>query len=205
MAYCCVPRCKSDEKKKTEGLSFHEVPVDIGLKEKWISAIRRDNWTPNSTSCYTKVCSRHFKGEDFIEGKRRRLRKGVVPSVFEDYPPYLQPKITNERSRASIAKRALSSDKLPINDRAAVTAASYSLSSAVPIPSQSEMDNLPIPMDTTADGNESADQHEGPDVAHETNRCDRGVQVGSKLPSSVIATEKAKWKRKERDLRSHRR
>lgn len=154
-------------------------------------------------SCYTKVSSQHFKREDFIEGKRRRLKKGVVPSVFEDYLSYLQPKITNERSIASIAKWALSSDKLPRSDLAAVTATSESSSSAAPIPSQPEMDdNLPIPMDTTADGNESADQHEAPDVAHETNICDQSMKVDSKLPSSIIATEKAKWKREEKDLRS---
>ncbi|XP_064461914.1 THAP domain-containing protein 6-like [Ornithodoros turicata] len=105
MAYCCAPRCKSDEKKKVAGLSFHEIPSDANLREKWLAAIRRDSWTPNS-SCYTKLCSRHFTEDDFIQGKRRRLKKGVVPTVFVDYPAHLQPQKRKERSIASIAKRA---------------------------------------------------------------------------------------------------
>ncbi|KAH8034015.1 hypothetical protein HPB51_018526 [Rhipicephalus microplus] len=92
MAYSCVPLCKSDEKKKPAGLPFHELPADADARARWLAAIRRDKWWPNTTSCYTKVCSRHFKEEDFIEGKRRRLNNGTVPSVFEEYPPHLQPK-----------------------------------------------------------------------------------------------------------------
>ncbi|KAH8040137.1 hypothetical protein HPB51_009393 [Rhipicephalus microplus] len=105
MAYCCVPLCKSDEKKKPAELSFHELPADADARARWHAAIRRDKWSPNTTSCYTKVCSRHFKEEDFIEGKRRRLKKGAVPSVFEVYPPHLQPKSTPVRNTASIDKR----------------------------------------------------------------------------------------------------
>ncbi|KAH8009426.1 hypothetical protein HPB51_016705 [Rhipicephalus microplus] len=105
MAYCCVPLCKSDEKKKPAGLSFHELPADADARARWLAAIRRDKWWPNTTSCYTKVCSRHFKEEDFIEGKRRRLNNGTVRSVFEEYPPHLQPKSTPARNTASIDKR----------------------------------------------------------------------------------------------------
>ncbi|KAH6933168.1 hypothetical protein HPB50_012693 [Hyalomma asiaticum] len=54
MSYCCVPLCKSDEKKKTPGLSFHEIPSAADVREKWLTVIRRDNWSPNSTSCFTK-------------------------------------------------------------------------------------------------------------------------------------------------------
>ncbi|KAH8026993.1 hypothetical protein HPB51_000841 [Rhipicephalus microplus] len=105
MTYCCVPLCKSDEKKKPSGLSFHELPADAGARARWLAAIRRDKWSPNTTSCYTNVCSRHFKEEYFIEGKRRRLKKGAVPSVFEEYPPHIQPKSTPARNTASIDKR----------------------------------------------------------------------------------------------------
>lgn len=109
MAYCCVPHCCSDSKKKLEGVSFHEIPADLELREAWIKVIRRDKWTPCTTSNYSRVCSQHFKEADFLEGKRRRLRKGAVPSVFQHYPLHLQPK--NETpSDASIRKRSLSSD-----------------------------------------------------------------------------------------------
>lgn len=84
MAYCCVPHCRSHGKRTAPELSFHEIPADWDLRESWIRAIGRDNWVPNTTSNYSKVCSKHFKETDFIEGKRRRLVKGVVPSVFED-------------------------------------------------------------------------------------------------------------------------
>ncbi|KAH8032426.1 hypothetical protein HPB51_025182 [Rhipicephalus microplus] len=110
MAYCCVPLCKSDEKKKPAGFSFHELPADADARACWLAAIRRDKWWPNTTSCYTKVCSRHFKEEDFIEGKRRRLNNRTVPSVFENYPPHLQPKSTAARNTASIDKRFLAHD-----------------------------------------------------------------------------------------------
>ncbi|XP_040076067.1 uncharacterized protein LOC120848163 [Ixodes scapularis] len=110
MAYCCVPHCCSDSKKKLEGVSFHEIPADLELREAWIKVIRRDKWTPCTTSNYSRVCSQHFKEADFLEGKRRRLRKGVVPSVFQHYPLHLQPRNETPRSNASIRKRSLSSD-----------------------------------------------------------------------------------------------
>uniref|UniRef100_A0A147BB70 Putative transposase protein n=2 Tax=Ixodes ricinus TaxID=34613 RepID=A0A147BB70_IXORI len=113
MAYCCVPNCCSNAKKKIPGLSFHDIPADEELSKKWILVIRRDNWTPNTTSNYSKVCSKHFKETDFLEGKYRRLKKGVVPSVFECYPLYLQPKSTKERVSSSIKKRSLCSDTAP--------------------------------------------------------------------------------------------
>lgn len=75
-----VPRCKSDEKKKTPGLSFHDVPMEAILREKWLAVIQRDGWMPNATSCYSKVCSRRFTEEDFVKGKRQCLNKGAVPS-----------------------------------------------------------------------------------------------------------------------------
>lgn len=84
MAYCCVPHCRSHGRRTAPELSFHEIPADWDLRESWIRAIGRDNWVPNTTSNYSKVCSKHFKETDFIEGKRRRLVKGVIPSVFED-------------------------------------------------------------------------------------------------------------------------
>lgn len=31
-------------------MSFHEIPSDQELREKWLKVISRDNWTPNSTS-----------------------------------------------------------------------------------------------------------------------------------------------------------
>ncbi|KAH9376439.1 hypothetical protein HPB48_022610 [Haemaphysalis longicornis] len=105
MAHFCAPLCKSDEKKKTPGLSFHEIPYDIDLRSKWLVAIRRDGWAPNDSSCYTKVCTRHFKHDDFIEGNMRRLKDGTVPSIFDDYSQRLQPKPVPDRSSSEEQER----------------------------------------------------------------------------------------------------
>ncbi|KAH7981708.1 hypothetical protein HPB52_000733 [Rhipicephalus sanguineus] len=67
-------------------------PTDLGAdsqeaaQQQWIKAIRRDDWVPNTTSNYSRVCSKHFRETDFTEGKRRRMKKGVIPTVFPDYP-----------------------------------------------------------------------------------------------------------------------
>lgn len=202
MSYCCVPLCKSDEKKKVPGLSFHEVPAAADVREKWLAAIRRDGWSPNATSCYTKVCSRHFRVEDFLEGKRRRLKKGAVPSVFEDYPKHLQPKGSAERSTASIEKRACA--PLRLGSGHATSGATGLLPPAAPTPPEPEWEE-PEPMDT-ADSVSQTDQRN--DVTHDKEgalkprACDRGIQVDSRQVSSLLTTEKAKWKRKEKDLRN---
>lgn len=105
MPYCCVPRCKSYSGNKIPGISFHEIPSDADLRQKWLKFISRDNWTPNFTSCYSTVCSRHFVVSDFKEGcKTRKLKKGVVPSVFNEKPSYSQPP-TKARCNAAVKKR----------------------------------------------------------------------------------------------------
>lgn len=106
MAYCCVPCCRSDWKQKIPGVSFHEIPAEETARQEWIRAIRREDWEPNTTSNYSRVCSRHFKEADFTEGKRRRLKKGVVPSVFPEYPSYLRPHPVKVRSSENIKRRS---------------------------------------------------------------------------------------------------
>ncbi|KAH7958211.1 hypothetical protein HPB51_027804 [Rhipicephalus microplus] len=71
-------------------------------------AIRRDDWVPNMTSNYSSVCNKHFMETDFAEGKRRRLKKGVIPTVFPDYISYLRPSPLKERTTESIQKRSAS-------------------------------------------------------------------------------------------------
>ncbi|KAH7936774.1 hypothetical protein HPB49_003917 [Dermacentor silvarum] len=94
------PRCKSSSKQRTPGISFHEIPSDPELRTKWLKVISRDDWTPNTTSCYSTVCSRHFGSSDFKEGcKIRKLKKDAVPSIFEEYSAYLQPPKNREKRR----------------------------------------------------------------------------------------------------------
>ncbi|KAH7946089.1 hypothetical protein HPB49_020307 [Dermacentor silvarum] len=53
MPHCCIPRCKSSSKQRTPGISFHEIPSDLELRAKWLKVISLDDWTPNTTSCYS--------------------------------------------------------------------------------------------------------------------------------------------------------
>lgn len=198
MSYCCVPLCKSDEKKKTVGLSFHEIPAVGDVRVKWLAAIRRDNWAPNATSCYTKVCSRHFKADDFLEGKRRCLKKRVIPSVIEDYPSHLQLKRSSERSTASIAKQSCAPTRLFENDSA--TGTPWLQPPAKPTARNPEVQDVE-PMDTTASAGEATEQQHAPNGNETPPKAatgDKVVQVDSRSTSSLLATERAKCKRKER-------
>ncbi|XP_042260975.1 uncharacterized protein LOC121892169 [Thunnus maccoyii] len=81
--HCCVPLCQASS-KYNKVLSFHTFPSDVDIRQRWFIAIRRGNCTVGP---HTRVCSRHFKKEDFRElvSKigRRLLKKGAVPSLFE--------------------------------------------------------------------------------------------------------------------------
>ncbi|KAH8028864.1 hypothetical protein HPB51_019995 [Rhipicephalus microplus] len=92
--------------EQTTDTSFHEIPSDPELRAKWLKVISRDDWTPNSTSCYSTVCSRRFDSSDFKKGcKIHKLKKDTVFSMFEAYPPHLQPPKKRERTDASVRKR----------------------------------------------------------------------------------------------------
>ncbi|CAN7942210.1 unnamed protein product, partial [Ixodes hexagonus] len=55
------------------------------LYKKWIIAIKRDEGTHFRVTQYTKVCSNHFQGSDFIPGVasgKKILLDTAVPSVF---------------------------------------------------------------------------------------------------------------------------
>ncbi|KAH6932410.1 hypothetical protein HPB50_005353 [Hyalomma asiaticum] len=79
MAYCCVPQCRSDRKQRIPSVSFHEIPVEETAQQQWIKAIRRDDWVPNTTTNYSRVCSEHVRETDFTEGKLRLLP--IVPQT----------------------------------------------------------------------------------------------------------------------------
>lgn len=118
MVYCCVPFCHSDA-KKTADVSFHEFPSNLPLREKWLTAIARKDFVPNSNSPSSVVCSRHFKEHEFMTGvKRRRLKPGVVPSIFNDCFPSLVPALadsamtTRKRSRKNTPRRLVLTDAI---------------------------------------------------------------------------------------------
>lgn len=56
MPYCCAANC-NNRSKKGLGISFFRFPTDSAKRERWIAAIKRDNWSPSE---YSQICSRHF-------------------------------------------------------------------------------------------------------------------------------------------------
>ena len=55
-AHCCCFGCKSRQQKGS-GLKFFKIPKDVDLQQKWITAIKRENWMPTE---HTRMCSKHF-------------------------------------------------------------------------------------------------------------------------------------------------
>ncbi|XP_045900903.1 peroxynitrite isomerase THAP4-like [Micropterus dolomieu] len=92
---CCVPGCKGYEEAKSRGVVFHGLPTrDPQRCRTWLKAIqnpRFDEDTPVSKYSGVRVCSLHFKPEDYEEDFRAKilnvtpkptLKSGAVPSVF---------------------------------------------------------------------------------------------------------------------------
>nr|CAH7764584.1 unnamed protein product [Callosobruchus chinensis] len=108
---CCVPKCNGNTK---HGLKVHMFgfPSDPILRQKWIAAVPRENFTPVSSS---KVCNLHFIPEHLVwtvsqqdskTGKivsapliKPRLYKNAVPSVFPNCPKYFNKEIHFRKSR----------------------------------------------------------------------------------------------------------
>ena len=82
----CVPLCtrKGSRSESGEKISFFRFPLDNDLKKQWIHAIRRDVGKHFNMTNETRVCSRHFRADDFRKTHNGviQLRDGVVPSVF---------------------------------------------------------------------------------------------------------------------------
>ncbi|XP_014781727.1 THAP domain-containing protein 2 isoform X1 [Octopus bimaculoides] len=83
--HCCVPMCKNDARYDHDKiLSFHSFPKDEKLRKEWTSKIKRDEGPLFRIRKHTKVCSAHFRPDDFkrtLTG-RRDLRKGAIPCIF---------------------------------------------------------------------------------------------------------------------------
>ena len=75
-------------------VSFHRFPdkaKDPQLHQKWVNSVRRRNWKPSK---HSYLCSMHFYINDYDVppwDDRPRLKKGTVPSVYEEFPEHLQP------------------------------------------------------------------------------------------------------------------
>lgn len=106
MVHCFVPGCGS-EHGRTADISYHEFPSDDRQREKWLKVIARKDRQPNFNSNSSRVCSRHFKDSDYkLTGTKRRLLPDAVPSMFPEYPKYMQPRQVIPRTSQNIQKRA---------------------------------------------------------------------------------------------------
>ena len=94
--YCCVPLC-TNWSLNDPSLSFHCFPSADRCpddRRAWVRAIRRDIGKAFKITSNTRVCSAHFRSEDFVLSEyagtsaeptcnRRRLSLSANPSVFE--------------------------------------------------------------------------------------------------------------------------
>ena len=70
--------------------------------------MHRADFTRDSISENSRVCSRHFLKSDYLNrapDQGKKLKPGAVPTVFEDYPKHVQPVATRGHSSLSIKKR----------------------------------------------------------------------------------------------------
>ena len=54
--HCCAFGCNSRQ-KSSSGVHFYRFPANKERRQRWIAAVRRDNWEP---TIYSRLCSRHF-------------------------------------------------------------------------------------------------------------------------------------------------
>ncbi|KAH8019690.1 hypothetical protein HPB51_021012 [Rhipicephalus microplus] len=201
MAYSCVPKCKSDAKRKVPGISFHEIFSDSEARTAWLKAIARKDWMPNTTSRYSVVCSRHFLLTDYKEGcKTRKLKRSATPSVFDDYPEYMQPKPKKPRSDPSARKRALAPDNAaawPLETGTATglfvgadedTVPADGLTSSFSSPGLAKVPCFTVPLQVEVDAPSE------PTSKHEATQVD--------VRSSISVLERQIFRRKERDLKT---
>ena len=99
---CCVPNCrsgykalKSENKTAKPQAAMFDFPFDEDLRKRWLKSIKRKDlvdgkyvqFIPGKNHC---VCSHHFTEDSFSSmAKRKRLKPGAVPTIFNGYPSYL--------------------------------------------------------------------------------------------------------------------
>lgn len=97
---CCAYGCRSGcDGSVPQNVSFHKFPPNKALRRKWIQRIARANFTPTNSH---RLCSLHFSETDFLSARkdknksrarkkpktprRRLLKEGALPSIFEGVP-----------------------------------------------------------------------------------------------------------------------
>ena len=106
---CCVPECR--KKCYVENglkISYFKFPEEKDMFKKWIVAIRRDVGEDFQGTEHTRVCSRHFKQDDFklsFAKRKRDLKFKGIPSVFasgKESP--VEKEVTDEKISRQVEK-----------------------------------------------------------------------------------------------------
>ncbi|KAK5649444.1 hypothetical protein RI129_000473 [Pyrocoelia pectoralis] len=103
---CCVPQC-STTYIKNKFVSLHKFPTySKVLFQKWVVVLK----IGKRVTQHMKVCSLHFRDEDFILKGKARLKKGAVPSVNlplrkHDSVGQSQSQISERQNRAKVRQQ----------------------------------------------------------------------------------------------------
>ncbi len=112
---CVVPGCTSLSKDgQVTGISWHYLPKDEALLHLWLKSIPRADWIPSK---WCQIGSVHFpevcftyesqdKSQSHLKTqvKKRRLKRGSVPTLFPSCPSYLSKDTLVQRSEASTSE-----------------------------------------------------------------------------------------------------
>ncbi|TRY77895.1 hypothetical protein TCAL_08111 [Tigriopus californicus] len=94
-AFGCVNRAKKGI--SSWETSFHCFPQVPELRQKWVHAIRRHNFTPTR---WSSICSDHFRDEDFESNLEvKRLKSEAVPSIFKGFPHHARSRVKSTRTK----------------------------------------------------------------------------------------------------------
>lgn len=136
----------------------------------------------------------HFNQEDFTKAKGEGSGKVPYRSFSMITPHHLQTKAVQERSLASVNKRACATGALQTDASQAVTSLSIFRPSSISI---QPMDEEEASMDVSFRPYEPAGQCNAQYCGNKAQR-DQSVQLDSRTPSSLLIAKRTKWKRKER-------
>lgn len=88
----CCSAFNCSKRQGVDDVSFHIFPKNEEIRQKWIVALKRDNFVPGSRAL---ICGDHFTPDSFLESldgrerAKKRLYPNAVPSLFSfnDYQP----------------------------------------------------------------------------------------------------------------------
>lgn len=90
MPLTCVAYNCTNRHQKGSGISFHRFPSNQVLRQKWVDAVNRANWTPTSSSY---LCSHHFQDTCFRRiNDRNYLLDNSLPDRFDFTDRYAKTK-----------------------------------------------------------------------------------------------------------------